>query len=138
MKINPYLMFDGQAEAAFQLYAKVLKGEIKTLMRYRETPECAEMPEPFLDRVMHVCLEVDGQLLMASDTASAEPFSGMKGCSITLNVASISEAQRVFDTLSEQGTVEMPLAQTFWAVRFGSLVDRFGVSWLINCEKDDA
>lgn len=136
MNINPYLMFDGQADAAFQLYAQCFNGEIKALMRYGDTPDGGLLDADIQGRVMHVCLDVGGQLLMASDTTSTEPFAGMKGCSVTLNVESIAEAERIFNTLSEQGRIEMPLAQTFWAIRFGSLVDRFGVSWLINCEKD--
>ncbi|PMZ36688.1 VOC family protein, partial [Pseudomonas sp. GW247-3R2A] len=55
---------------------------------------------------------------------------------VSLNVDSIAEAQRVFDALSEDGKVQMPLEETFWAARFGMLVDRFGVSWMVNCEKD--
>ena len=55
---------------------------------------------------------------------------------MSLSVDSIKEAERIFAALSDGGQVTMPLAQTFWAVRFGMLVDRFGVPWMINCEKD--
>jgi PhnB protein len=60
----------------------------------------------------------------------------MAGFSISLNVDSIAEAERVFAALAEDGTVQMPLEATFWAARFGMLVDRFGVAWMVNCEKD--
>jgi PhnB protein len=60
----------------------------------------------------------------------------MSGCSVSLNVDSIAEAERIFAALSEDGSVQMPLEATFWAARFGMLVDRFGVSWMVNCEKD--
>ncbi|MNN97146.1 hypothetical protein D3C81_2162530 [compost metagenome] len=75
-------------------------------------------------------------MLMASDTTPDRPTQGMSGCSISLNVDSIAEAERVFNALAEGGKVDMPLEATFWAARFGMLVDRFGVSWMINCEKD--
>ena len=58
----------------------------------------------------------------------------MQGCSISVNVASVAEADRVFAALSEGGEVRMPLDKTFWAQRFGMCVDRFGVSWMVNCE----
>ncbi|MNO98136.1 hypothetical protein D3C76_898710 [compost metagenome] len=73
---------------------------------------------------------------MGSDTTPDRPTDEMSGCSISLNVDSIQEAEQVFSALSEGGKVQMPLEATFWAARFGMLVDRFGVSWMINCEKD--
>ncbi|MNN55217.1 hypothetical protein D3C81_1700790 [compost metagenome] len=73
---------------------------------------------------------------MGSDTTPDRPVQGMSGCSISLNVDSIAEAERVFKALTDGGTVQMPLETTFWAARFGMLVDRFGVSWMVNCEKD--
>ncbi|PTT91922.1 VOC family protein, partial [Pseudomonas sp. HMWF005] len=61
---------------------------------------------------------------------------GMSGCSISLNVDSIAEAEHVFNALASDGRVDMPLEATFWAVRFGMLVDRFGVPWMVNCESE--
>lgn len=44
------------------------------------------------------------------------------------------EVERILNALAGNGTVQMPLQKTFWAVRFGMLVDRFGIPWMINCE----
>ena len=46
-----------------------------------------------------------------------------------------AEAERIFSALAEEGTVQIPIEETFWALRFGMVVDRFGMPWLINCEK---
>jgi PhnB protein len=73
---------------------------------------------------------------MGSDTTPDRPTDDMSGCSISLNVDSVAEAERVFAALAQDGTVQMPLEATFWAARFGMLVDRFGVAWMVNCEKD--
>lgn len=141
MKINPYLMFDGQCEAAFTFYAQCLGGTVAMLARYSEMPEsegesqCA-VPVEYGDKIMHARLEVGDQVLMGSDTQPGFPHEGVKGCSMSLNVDSIAEAERVFQALAENGTVQMALEQTFWAVRFGMLVDRFGVPWMVNCEQD--
>jgi len=59
----------------------------------------------------------------------------MKGFSVSLGIAEPAEADRVFHALAEGGTVTMPIGPTFWALRFGMLVDRFGTPWMINCEK---
>jgi PhnB protein len=133
MKIHAYLMFDGQCEAAFNFYAECLRGTLE-MMRYADSPdEDMEVPAEFQQRIMHVCLTVGDQLLMASDTLPQSPYEGIKGCSISLQVDNVPEAERLYAALSEQGSVQMELQQTFWATRFAMLTDRFGVSWMINC-----
>lgn len=135
MKIHAYLMFDGQCEAAFNFYAECLGGTLE-MMRYAESPDASEIPAEFHQRIMHVCLTVGDQLLMASDTAAQCPYEGIKGCSISLQVDNVPEAERLYAALSAQGSVQMELQQTFWATRFAMLTDRFGVSWMINCAVD--
>lgn len=136
MKINAYLMFDGQCEAAFNFYAECLGGKLERLMRYAEAPDnaCGELPADYQQRIMHACLTVGDQLLMASDSAPPYVYEGIKGCSISLNVDSVAEAERLFSALATRGEVQMPMQQTFWATRFGMLIDQFGVSWMVNCE----
>jgi PhnB protein len=138
MKINPYLIFNGDCKAAFTFYAQCLQGHIEAMMTFGETPAAEHVPKEHHDLIIHTCLKVGDQMLMASDTTPDRPTPGMSGCSISLNVDSITEAERVFNALAEGGKVEMPLDATFWAARFGMLVDRFGVSWMVNCEKDQS
>jgi len=59
----------------------------------------------------------------------------MKGFMVTLEIGDPSEAERLFHVPSENGTVQMPIQETFWARRFGMLVDQFGTPSMINCEK---
>lgn len=137
MKIHAYLTFDGQCEAAFKFYADCLNGSLE-LMRFGEGPEAGNVPEQFHDRVMHVSLAVGDQLLMASDTCPGmgAPYDGIKGCSVSLHVENVPEAERLYEALSAQGSVQMELQPTFWATRFAVFTDRFGVSWMINCNID--
>ncbi|MDD0994604.1 VOC family protein [Pseudomonas sp. TNT2022 ID1044] len=136
MKINPYLIFNGDCKAAFTFYEQCLQGKIEAMMAFGETPAAEHVPKDHHHLIIHTCLKVVDQMLMASDTTPDRPTQGMSGCSISLNVDSIAEAERVFKALADGGTVEMPLDATFWAARFGMLVDKFGVSWMVNCEKD--
>lgn len=135
MKIHAYLTFDGQCEAAFKFYAECLGGKLE-LMRFGESPEAENIPAEFHDRVIHVCLTAGDQLLMASDTLPQYPYQGIKGCSISLQVDSVPEAERLYAALSQGGSIQMALQQTFWATRFAMFTDRFGVSWMINCAVD--
>ena len=135
MKLNPYLNFDGNSEEAFTFYAQVLGGKLE-LMRFADSPEANNFPEEIHQRVMHVSLTSGDMVLMASDTFPGEPYEGVKGSSICLQVGNVPEAERLFSELSAGGQVVMPLQQTFWATRFAVLTDKFGISWLINCEVD--
>ncbi|MBG0841026.1 VOC family protein [Ectopseudomonas toyotomiensis] len=135
MKMHAYLMFDGQCEAAFNRYAEIFGGKLE-MMRYADSPEDMEVPAEYQQRVMHVCLTVGEQLLMASDNLPQSPYEGIKGCSVSLQVDNVPEAERLYEALSAGGSVQMELQATFWATRFAMLTDRFGVSWMINCMVD--
>lgn len=137
MRINAYLIFPGTCREAFTFYADVLGGELR-MMTFGETPAAAHVPADCHGHIIHACLTRDGQSLMASDSLPEQPHAGIRGCSVSLNVDSIAEAERVFSGLSAGGTVQMPLEATFWAARFGMFEDRFGVPWMVNCEKDGA
>ncbi|CAI8705575.1 PhnB protein [Pseudomonas sp. IT-P253] len=136
MKINPYLIFNGDCKTAFTFYAQSLPGQIEVMMTFGESPAREHVPADLHNLIIHTRLLVGDQAIMGSDTTPDRPTDEMSGCSISLNVDSIAEAERVFAALSEDGSVKMPLEATFWAARFGMLVDRFGVSWMVNCEKD--
>jgi PhnB protein len=83
---------------------------------------------------MHARMTIGDTVLMASD-APPEHQAPRKGFSVNINAATAAEADRVFSALAEGGTVQMPIQETFWAHRFGMLVDRFGTPWMVNCEK---
>jgi PhnB protein len=136
MKINPYLIFNGDCKAAFTFYAQCLQGTLEIMMTFGESPARDQIPANCHDRIIHTRLAVGDQALMGSDTTPDRPYHGISGCSVSLNVTSIAEAERVFTALADQGSIQMPLEATFWAARFGMLVDRFGVSWMVNCETD--
>ncbi|MDI5935707.1 VOC family protein [Halomonas kalidii] len=142
MLLNTYLIFNGDCRAAFEFYQRCLGGEIAALHPYSEAPEeCAQdVPPEHRDKIMHARLVVDGQVLMGSDTTPAcpAPYAGIKGAHVSISVDTPEEAERIFPALADNGSVVMPLEETFWARRFGMLVDRFGVSWMINCERQQA
>jgi PhnB protein len=135
MTVTPYLTFNGNCEQAFEFYAKVLGANILMMGRYKEMPPQEGqpgLPEGFGEKIMHARLEIGGQWLMASDCPPHMPYQGMHGVSIALGFDKVADAERVFAALSEGGSVHMPIAETFWAERFGMFTDKFGVAWMIN------
>ena len=106
------------------------------LMRFSEAPGGEPVPALDHDWLMHARLEVGDQVLMASDCPPDRANDGIKGCSVSITVDTVAEGARIFDALKENGTVQMPYEKTFWAERFGMLLDQFGVPWMINCEQN--
>ena len=134
MQMNPYLSFDGKCETAFKFYEKVLGGKVVMMMKYGESPMAEKTSPESRDKIMHARLAVGDKLLMGSD-APAQMYEPMKGIQVTLSVDQPAEADRIFSALAENGSVRMPIQETFWAQRFGMLVDQFGTPWMINCER---
>ena len=133
MQVITYLSFRGSCEEAFRLYAAMLGGRLGEMFRYAGSPMAEQAPAGWEQKVMHGSLHVGGHVLMGADVAP-EQYEEPKGFTLSVQLDDTSEAERIFGALSEQGRIVMPLAQTFWAARFGMVVDRFGIPWTINCE----
>ena len=131
MNINPYLVFNGQCEEAFRMYAQILGGRIETLSRFGDTPGCEGMPDAMKQQVMHVYLAVGDEAIMGSDSPP-EHYEKAAGTSVSIGVDDRAEGERIFNALADGGTVRMPFEATFWAQGFGMCVDRFGTPWMVN------
>ena len=135
MTINTYLHFNGNCEEALDFYIKALGAKPGMRLRYSESPMAGETAPEFLQKIMHARITLGDGVIMASDSPPGH-FQKQAGFSISLNVETAEEAEKLFAALSEKAQmICMPIGETFWAVRFGMLVDQFGVSWMINCEK---
>jgi len=133
MQVNPYLSFNGQCEAAFKLYEQVFGGQLGDMFRYAGSPMAHQVPTDWEDKVMHGSVTVGGQVLMGGDVAP-DRYEAPKGFSLSIHLKDASDAERIFRELSQGGQAVMPLEKTFWAERFGMVIDRFGIPWMINCE----
>ena len=134
MELNPYLHFNGQCEAAFKFYERCLNGKIVAMMPHAGTPAEQHVPAEWRNKIIHARLAFGDQVLMASDVPP-DQYEKPKGFAVTVSVSDAGEAEKIFKALAEDATVNMPIQETFWAVRFGMLVDKFGIPWMINCEK---
>ena len=134
MEIKPYLNFDGRCEEAIEFYKQAAGAEVMVMMRYSDAPpnSCAEgqFPDHMQSKVMHASLKIGGSELMMSDChgTGAPKFQGV---SLALSVPDDQQAKSKFQALAEGGEVKMELTSTFFASSFGTLVDRFGVEWMV-------
>ena len=131
--LQPYLFFRGRCEEAIGYYREKLGAEVLVMMRFSDNPDTAgagEMPDGLGEKIMHASLRINGSDIMMSDGMKSGPLD-FQCMSLTLSVRDAAEADRMFDALAEEGSVEMPMAETFFSPRFGAVTDKFGVSWMV-------
>ena len=134
MNVNPYLLFNGTCEQAFTLYAKVLGGKIEAMIPHEGSPAAEHVPAEWRKKILHASLNLGDAVLMGSDAPPGH-YEKPQGFSVSVNVKTPADADRVFGALAEGAKVIMPLGETFWALKFGMFVDRFGTPWMVNCER---
>ncbi|WP_293870946.1 VOC family protein [Flavobacterium sp.] len=140
--VNPYLVFNGNCEAAFLFYQSVFGGEFPYMGKFKDMPPSDDpnCPPPSAEeenRVMHVSLPIgNGSVLMGSDSNSqgGDVVIGAN-VSISINTESRAEADKLFNGLSSGGNAFMPMNDTFWGAYFGMFVDKFGIHWMVNFDE---
>jgi PhnB protein len=134
MQLNTHLSFNGQCKEAFTFYQQCLGGNIQSMMTHGDSPMADQVPSEWRDKILHATLVVGETTLMGADVPP-DSYKAPTGFSVTIQINDPSDAERIFRGLSEDGTVTMPLQETFWAAGFGMVVDRFGIPWMVNCAK---
>ena len=132
MRIDPYLYFNGNCAEAFEFYKHLLHGTDLHIGLNEPLP-VPEMGSTGDSRVTHAHMTVGQSRLFGADAGSL--YQEPQGFRLTYEASSTEDAERVFAGLAEGGKVTVPLAETFWAYRFGMLTDRFGIPWMVNQAK---
>ena len=140
-KMNAYLNFDGKAEEAFQFYKSIFGGEFTGIHRIGDAPGCENLSAEEKNRIMHIGLPIDeNTTLMASDIipSAGHVLKVGNNVHLSLHLTSRDEADRLFKGLSDGGSVEMPLQETFWGAYYGNFQDKYGIHWMVNMELEPA
>lgn len=133
--ITPYLSFDGNGNEALKFYCKALDGKIVFQQSFGESPMGEKTPDEFKDRLMHATFECEAGSFMASDGPPNYEMKSGNNVSLSLHYEDAQKLEKAFNNLAEGGTVTMPVQETFWAHRFGMLVDKYGFQWMVNMNK---
>jgi PhnB protein len=132
--IVPYLLFNGNAAEALAFYAKTLNGKVLFQQTFGESP----MPstDDMKDKIMHASFQADKLVLMVSDCPPDKSATYGNSIQLSLNFSDVPSIEKTFAALAEGGTVTMELQDTFWGARFGMLMDKFGINWMFNYDKE--
>ena len=137
MKLNAFLNFGGNCEAALRFYEQHLGGKITMMMRRSEQPDQPVTWPGWENTLQYATIELGETQLMASDVPP-DRFQPMRSVYLTLTVDTASEAERIWRLLADGGQIFMKMEETFFAKRFAMLRDRFGTSWMILGPRADA
>jgi PhnB protein len=133
MKISPYIAFNGNCAEVVAFYEKVfnVKAEI---IRYKDAPaeQGYQTPSGSENFVMHAQFELDGESIMLCDVPPEMPVTIGDNITIMAEFDDAASATAAFDALKQGGEIYMELQETFWSKLFGSLTDKFGISWNIS------
>ena len=130
MNVQPYLSFEGRAQEAIDFYKTALGAQVEAIMHFSDAPPDMQGNMPHKDKVMHSAFKVGDTTIMATD-GQCSGKSVFSGITLTLNAGSNGEAEKLFNALAQGGKVNMPMAETFFAHRFGMVADKFGVGWMV-------
>jgi PhnB protein len=134
--VNTYLTFNGNCETAFNFYKAAFGCEFEMMSKFKDMP-----PDPNFkisdedkEKIMHVSLPIGNTVLMGSDTSGewAKGYKAGNNFSVSINTDSKEEAERLFNVLSENGQIMMPMDKTFWGSYFGMFTDQFGIQWMVS------
>jgi len=137
--LNPYIYFNGDCEAAFNFYKSIFRQEVTYIGRYKDVPKTdRQIFHEADEKIMHISLPISKEtILMGSDNTEAyEDAIAFNNFSLIIHTDSKSEADRLFNELSESGKVKMPMNLTFWGSYYGICIDKFGISWKITSEAE--
>ena len=137
LKLNPYLNFLGNTEEVFDFYKSIFGGEFTALQRFRDVKDLEnkdKMSKDDLKKIMHISLKIGDNVLMGTDVIESlgQPLRKGNNISLSLNVDSRIEADRLFNALKEGGKEEMPMMDVFWGSYFGMVDDKYGIKWMIE------
>jgi PhnB protein len=125
------LCFNGDCAAAFALYERLLGGKAELVITWGASPLAGEVPRDWHDKMLFARLKVRHMTLFGIDVLPSR-YRRPAGFNLCLSATDEAEAERLFTGLADGGTVQMALQPTFFAARYGEVVDRFGIPWEIR------
>lgn len=140
--VNPYLIFNGNCEEAFLFYKSIFGGKFAYIGKFKDMPsdeDSSKISSDEEEKIMHVSLPIGQTILMGSDSTAQSGIVTVGGnFSVSINVESVAEGDRIFNGLSAGGNPFMPMNKTFWGAYFGMFTDKFGINWMVNFDENMA
>jgi PhnB protein len=131
MALDIFINFEGNCKQAVLFYAEAFRKDIPEFMTFADNPGDDYFPptKETEDLIMYTSLNFDGVNIMFSDIPPGTGLIVGNNVSLTVVNEDMEEVKRLFNAMAAEGTVIMPLQETFWSKCYGYLSDKFGVHW---------
>ena len=137
MDLSTYLAFNGNCRDAFEFYRSVFGGDYHVLSAFADGPSGDGIAAADKNKVMHVSLPIGDSVLMGSDSLAPGPaLQTGNNFSLSVGANSRTHADELFAKLAANGSVTMPMEETFWGAYFGMCTDQFDINWMIVHENE--
>jgi PhnB protein len=130
--VNPYIAFKGNCREAIEFYKSALDAELLFSQTMGESPMAGMGPA---ENIMHCTIKVGDSTIMMCDDPRPDAVTTGGNISLAIGLNDPERAKKLFENLSKDGSVVMPLEKTFWAEAFGMVTDKFGIKWMVNCDQ---
>ena len=127
-KLGVFLNFNGNCAEVLDFYGKVFDTAVDMMTKYGDAPADSQVPG-FEDKIMHSEMVIGGERLMLADMPPQHPRVEGNNFSMSYHSNDFNKLRRIFDGLSEGGTVRMPMQKTFFSEFYGMVTDKFGITW---------
>jgi len=134
--LSPYINFNGCCREAMTFYHHCLGGEL-SLQTVAGSVIEDECPASMQDQVLHAALLNGAIFIMASDMCGPGGFAPGSAVAISVNCSSEKEINTLYHRFAEGGEILDPLKTQFWGGMFGVVLDKFGVRWMFNFNKNE-
>jgi PhnB protein len=136
VRLIPYFVMDGNAKEAIQFYERALEAQVLFTQSFGEMPENPEFPLPAeaKDRISHATIKIGESDVMLSDTFPGQPHQSGSQVTICITTDNADKSKQYFNALSDGGQVQMPLQETFFSPAYGTVTDKFGITFQIFTE----
>jgi len=140
MQIRPYLSFKGECEEAIRLYERAFKSEVSEIMRFGDMPQDPEnqmqIPDSQKNWILQAMLPFGNNFMRMSDSIGEFNDSTTDKIGIVVET-SVDIVKNAFAILAEEGSVKMPLQETFFSPAYGIVYDKYGIMWNLAAMPDE-
>ncbi|MBM7566670.1 VOC family protein [Paenibacillus sacheonensis] len=131
LRLTPYFVMNGNAQEAIEFYERALGASVLFKQTFGEMPSNPDYPLPDSanNLIGHAMIKVGESDLMFSDTFGGDEARIGNQVTICITLQDVEEAHRIFNALSDGGQVVTPLMETHFSPAYGSVTDKFGITF---------
>lgn len=138
--IHPHINFNGNAEEAFHFYKSVFGGEFSKIIRFKDiASDDYPVAEHEANKLMHIALTIGKSMLMANDVPEmmGRTNENENRSKIVIKPDTKEEAFRIFNRLTTDAQVEIPISENELGTCFAMFRDKYGIEWIIDFDPTD-